>query len=124
MAVNQTNEYFKVALAKRAIEDKKEEEYDKTLSMFAEQGHLLPPGMVSQSIIDIEIDRRVDFEIADALAKLERFGILKSSDSHFTALPITQAQIQLDNQWDDIFNFTKFPLLDKACEDAQQNTEC
>jgi hypothetical protein len=49
----------------------------------------------------------IDFEIADALAKLERFGIVKSHDGQYTALPINAAQVELDAQWDGMFNFPK-----------------
>lgn len=47
---------------------------------------------------------QIDFEIADALAKLERFGIVKLNDGQYTALPISAAQGQLDTQWNTIFN--------------------
>ena len=49
---------------------------------------------------------QIDFEIADALAKLERFGIVKSHDGQYTALPIKAAQAQLDEQWDALFQFS------------------
>jgi hypothetical protein len=47
---------------------------------------------------------QIDFEIADALAKLQRFGIIKLNAGHYTALPINAAQVKLDAQWDSIFN--------------------
>tara|TARA_R110002153_G_scaffold124543_13_gene271056 strand:+ start:2029 stop:3312 length:1284 start_codon:yes stop_codon:yes gene_type:complete len=55
-------------------------------------------------------DFQIDFEIADALAKLQRFGIIKSADGKHTALPIKVAQSLLDAQWDGIFNFSNAPL--------------
>nr|WP_039989324.1 TMEM143 family protein [Paraglaciecola arctica] len=58
----------------------------------------------------VHFDFQIDFEIADALAKLQRFGIIKSADGKYTALPIKVAQSQLDAQWDGIFNFSNAPL--------------
>jgi hypothetical protein len=65
--------------------------------------------------LDIKIERwfeekydfKIDFEIADALAKLERFGIVKYNEGQYTALPISDAQIQLDAKWDELFSFPK-----------------
>lgn len=54
-----------------------------------------------------KFDFKIDFEILDALAKLERFGIVKSDDGHYIALPISDAQVQLDEMWDQLFNFPK-----------------
>jgi hypothetical protein len=59
-----------------------------------------------------KFDFRIDFEIADALGKLERFGIVKLNAGHYTALSINAAQVQLDAQWDRIFNVADAPLLD------------
>ncbi|MBL4631771.1 MAG: DUF3754 domain-containing protein [Paraglaciecola sp.] len=53
---------------------------------------------------DKKFSFQIDFEIADALAKLERFGIVKLNDGQYTALPISAAQGQLDTQWNTIFN--------------------
>ncbi|MFT5814941.1 MAG: hypothetical protein ACI9VT_002710 [Psychroserpens sp.] len=57
-----------------------------------------------------QFDFQIDFEITDALAKLERFGIVKSNDDQYIALSISAAQLQLDTQWDGLFNFSKVPL--------------
>jgi hypothetical protein len=46
-----------------------------------------------------------DFEIAHALAKLVRFGIIKYDNNQYTALPISEAKVKLDTQWDTMFNF-------------------
>lgn len=56
-----------------------------------------------------KFDFQIDFEIADALAKLERFGIIKLNAGYYTALPINEAQAQLDYQWDRIFNVAGTP---------------
>jgi hypothetical protein len=56
-----------------------------------------------------QFDFQIDFEIADALAKLQRFGIIKFVDGQYTALPINVAQSQLDAQWDGIFSISNAP---------------
>lgn len=58
-----------------------------------------------------QFDFQIDFEIADALAKLQRFGIIKTEVGKYTALPIIVAQSKLDAQWDGIFNFSEEPFL-------------
>jgi hypothetical protein len=52
-----------------------------------------------------QFDFEIDFEIGDALAKLQRFGIVTSNEGQYTALSISAAQVNLDAQWDGIFNF-------------------
>lgn len=56
-----------------------------------------------------KFDFQIDFEITDALAKLQRFGIVKLNDGQYTALSISDAQIQLDAKWDGLFNFSNIP---------------
>ncbi|WP_339719812.1 TMEM143 family protein [uncultured Paraglaciecola sp.] len=53
---------------------------------------------------------QIDFEIADALSKLERFGIVTLNAGQYTALPMRAAQAQLDAQWDGIFNVVNTPI--------------
>lgn len=53
---------------------------------------------------------QIDFEIADALAKLKRFGIVKVNAGQYTAVSISAAQVELDAQWDRMFNFSKATL--------------
>jgi hypothetical protein len=57
-----------------------------------------------------QFDFQIDFEITDALAKLERFRIVTSNDGQYTALPISAAQVELNAQWDGLFNCSKAPL--------------
>ncbi|MBM3985249.1 MAG: hypothetical protein FJ296_06125 [Planctomycetes bacterium] len=53
--------------------------------------------------------RPVDFECDDALAKLERFGMLvrrgQGAQATFTALPPAEAKVLLDRRWDDWFRY-------------------
>lgn len=57
-----------------------------------------------------KFDFQIDFEIVDALGKLERFGIVKSDQGQYSALSISAAQIELDTRWDKLFHFTNIPL--------------
>ena len=66
---------------------------------------------MSESELDGEVEKRllkefnitVDFEIGDALAKLERFGMVKKSGEKYSAIPLVEAKKSLDRSWDNIF---------------------
>jgi len=47
----------------------------------------------------------VDFECDDALAKLDRLGLLRRDGDCISAIPPGEALIQLDRRWDDYFQF-------------------
>ena len=53
-----------------------------------------------------EAKLRVDFEVEDALAKLERFGVLTRTGDRLRALPPHQALAKLDEAWDNFFNYS------------------
>src|SRR6185295_2115696 len=48
-------------------------------------------------------DLKVDFEIEDALAKLERLKLVTKIDDRLAAVPIEQALESLDYAWDNYF---------------------
>jgi len=48
----------------------------------------------------------VNFEIHDALSKLERFGLVKRTDDAFEAVPPGDALVRLDTAWDGLFHFS------------------
>lgn len=50
-------------------------------------------------------DLKVDFEIEDALAKLERLKLVTKNDDRFVAVPIEQALESLDYAWDNYFTY-------------------
>jgi hypothetical protein len=58
-----------------------------------------------EKYLEEEAGLKVDFEIADALAKLERLGLVQISQSKYTAVPIGTALERLDQAWDDVFQF-------------------
>tara|TARA_R110000744_G_scaffold78514_4_gene154642 strand:+ start:24586 stop:25821 length:1236 start_codon:yes stop_codon:yes gene_type:complete len=47
----------------------------------------------------------LDFEIADALGKLERMQLVKLDHDVYTAIALDEAKIILDTHWDNIFNY-------------------
>jgi hypothetical protein len=47
----------------------------------------------------------IDFEVDDALAKLERLGLLKQDGQNLSVLLLDEALILLDRQWDNFFLF-------------------
>lgn len=49
----------------------------------------------------------IDFEIGDALAKLERLNLLKRVDGGLTVIPITDALAALDEIWDRFYEYPK-----------------
>ena len=59
--------------------------------------------------VEIELERlvnvKVDFEIEDALAKLERHKLVVKSDDHYKARPIAKALEMLDHTWDNYFKY-------------------
>jgi hypothetical protein len=50
---------------------------------------------------------QLDFEISDALAKLERMELVMLDGRNYQALPLTQAKQRLDQRWDAIFNYNQ-----------------
>jgi hypothetical protein len=97
----------------RLVDDAEEEEFkevflaylilhDSTRSMDREE-------------LDVEVEKRLrkefgiltDFEIGDALDKLERFGLIAKTGDRFSAIPVAQAKASLDSRWDDLFRFTQ-----------------
>ena len=62
--------------------------------------------------IEIDLERtlkmKVDFEISDALAKLERLGLITSLDSgRYVAVPIDEAMRRIDEMWDYLFPYNQ-----------------
>lgn len=46
---------------------------------------------------------RVDFDVADAVDKLERFGLVERHDDRYAAVTLTEAKRRLDVTWDHAF---------------------
>lgn len=56
----------------------------------------------------------VDFEVADALEKLAREGLVTASGTHYTAVPLESALAALDRQWDSYFQYNDVSVAGKV----------
>lgn len=52
-------------------------------------------------------DIKVDFEIGDALGKLERLGLVESRGERYVAVPLNTALEKLDYRWDNYFTYNQ-----------------
>ena len=60
-----------------------------------------------ESWLEKEGDCAIDFEVADALAKLERWGLLQHQGNRLKVLPLAEAKATLDHTWDNYFSYSK-----------------
>lgn len=56
----------------------------------------------------------VDFEVGDALTKLEGLGFLTQKDGKIAAAPLPEALARLDTLWDRLYDFTRAPGVHAA----------
>jgi hypothetical protein len=63
-------------------------------------------------------DVDIDFEVDDALAKLERLGLLKRNNKELSVLPLDEALILLDQRWDNFFLFANRETPLKTADSA------
>ena len=61
--------------------------------------------------VEMDLERlaniKVDFEIDDAMAKLERLNLVTKNGDHHVAVPIEKALESLDYTWDNYFKYNK-----------------
>jgi hypothetical protein len=61
--------------------------------------------------VEMDLERlanlKVDFEIEDAMAKLERLKLVTKNGERYVTVPIEQALEALDYAWDNYFNYNK-----------------
>lgn len=70
------------------------------------------PGWTARDLddyVEMDLERlanvKVDFEIDDALAKLERLNLVAKNGERYTAVPIERALENLDYAWDNYFKY-------------------
>jgi Protein of unknown function (DUF3754) len=61
-------------------------------------------------------DVDVDFEVDDALTKLERLGLLKRNNQKLSVLPLDDALVILDQRWDSFFPFANREMPVKTAD--------
>jgi hypothetical protein len=54
-----------------------------------------------------ELNADIDFEIGDALAKLERLKLISKSGPYLSATPLADALAHLDAHWDSLYDYVK-----------------
>jgi hypothetical protein len=63
--------------------------------------------------VELELERlanlKVDFEIGDALEKLDRLGLVVKTGDRYRAKPLREAQEKLDYMWDNYFQYNNAP---------------
>ena len=92
----------------RLLDDAEEQEVRETLlAYFYLWRYAADRGWTAADLddyVELDLEKRlnmkVDFEIADALRKLERAGIAEVSDGRYRAVPLELAQDRLDALWD------------------------
>lgn len=60
----------------------------------------------AEAFLKERFDLDVDFEISDALAKLERMGLVTREGEAYSAVAPAEALVRLDAAWDGLFNFS------------------
>ncbi len=58
-----------------------------------------------ESWLEKDWDCAIDFEVDDALDKLERWGLVQHQGDRLTALPLAEAKTCLDHTWDNFFTY-------------------
>jgi hypothetical protein len=95
----------------RVIDDAEEEECKEALLAYF--GLLVAEKPLSREELDQEVERwlqartglALDFEVDDALAKLERLGLATRRGERFTVQPLPSAKATLDRLWDNYFQY-------------------
>lgn len=68
--------------------------------------------------VEMELERlanlKVDFEIGDALEKLDRLGLVDKTGDRYRAKPLREAQEKLDYLWDNYFQYNNAPSASAA----------
>jgi hypothetical protein len=57
--------------------------------------------------LNTNFDLDVDFEVSDALTKLESLGFLAQKDQKLTVVPMAEALARLDTLWDRLYDFSQ-----------------
>jgi hypothetical protein len=97
----------------QVLDEAEEQECRETILAYYYLWKYAPPeGWASGQLddyVEIELERqlslKVDFEIDDALAKLEKLGIVKKKGDRYTAVDLDKALEMLDYRWDNYFKY-------------------
>jgi hypothetical protein len=95
----------------RLLDEAEEQECRETyLAYYFLWRHAPPQGWTAEQLDDYvelflegAVNLKVDFEIGDALDKLERLKLIRKSGVLYTAVPLADALSALDRTWDQAF---------------------
>lgn len=93
------------------IDAAEEEEFKEALLAYlflSQSGNGLTRRQLDEAVeswLEKEWDCAIDFEVADALAKLERWGLLQHHGDRLEVLPLAEAKAKLDHTWDNFFTY-------------------
>lgn len=104
-----------VGVLTRLLDEAEEQEFRETiLAYFFLWKHAPEQGWTADQIDDyVEMylegaaNLKIDFEIGDSLAKLERFKLVEQTNGHYRAVPLPQALEALDYLWDNYFQYNQ-----------------
>jgi Protein of unknown function (DUF3754) len=63
----------------------------------------------AEAFLREKLSLSVDFEIGDALAKLERLGLVTRLGEAYAPISVADARVKLDARWDGLFSFAPAP---------------
>lgn len=92
-----------------AGEDQDAKEAMVAYALLAKSDHAMGKGeldMAAEEFIRTHLNLELNFEIGDALAKLEQLQLVRREDGNYRAVPPSDALVQLDAAWDNVFNFS------------------
>jgi len=101
----------------RLLDEAEEQECRETiLAYYYLARHAPAQGWTSEQLDDYvemelegKLNMKVDFEIGDALDKLERLNIVTRHGEHYRAVPLEKALEALDYRWDNYFQYNTPP---------------
>ena len=102
------------------LDEAEEQECREVLLAYFYLWHIAgPEGWTAAALddfIEADLQRRaglkVDFEIGDALDKLQRLGLVHRQGERFVAVAIAEALEKVDSMWDGFFKYTKSPTVE------------
>ena len=98
------------------IDAAEEEEFKEALLAYlflAQNKNGLTRGQLDDTVeswLKKEWNCAIDFEVDDALAKLERWQLVRRQDDHLYALTLAEAKAKLDHTWDNYFTYSHSTL--------------
>jgi hypothetical protein len=78
-------------------------------ALLAKSDHPMGKGeldLAAEQFIRTHLKLELNFEIGDALHKLERLNLVRQENGNYSAVPPSDALTQLDAAWDSLFNFS------------------